>query len=99
MIYLLVLTNVMSAAVIYWLVRRQLDLIDKLQDVNDRIEESLDVLDRSYARLSKLLETPVLFDDPVVVEMVDSAKSARDAILVVANNIVEQEEDSGRPES
>lgn len=99
MIYLLAFTNAISLSIIYWLVRRQLALIDKLQDINDRVEESLDILDQSYARMSKLLETPVLFDDPVVVEMVDSAKSARDAILVVANNIVEQEEDSGRPEN
>ena len=99
MIYFLILTNLLSASIIYWLVRRQLQLIDKIEDTNDRIEESLDILDGSYNKLSKLLETPVLFDDPIVVEMVDSAKLARDAILVVANNIVEQEEDSGRPEA
>lgn len=99
MIYLLALTNVISLSIVYWLVRRQLTFIDKLEDINDRVEESLDILDQSYNRLSRLLETPVLFDDPVVVEMVESAKSARDAILVVANNIVEQEEDSGRPEN
>jgi len=98
MIYLLLVTNVLSLATVYWLVRKNLRVIDALEEVNDRIEESLDILDNSYAKLSKLLETPVLFDDPVVVEMVESAKSARDAILVVANKIVEQEEESERPE-
>lgn len=99
MTYFFIATIVSMTTVIYWLVKRQLRLIEKLEDINEKVEESLDVLDQSYARLSKLLETPVLFDDPIVVEMIESAKSARDAILVVANNIVEKEEDSARPEA
>ena len=99
MTYFFIVTIVSMMIVIYWLVKRQLRLIEKLEDINEKVEESLDVLDQSYARLSKLLETPVLFDDPIVVEMIESAKSARDAILVVANNIVEKEEDSARPEA
>jgi hypothetical protein len=59
MIYLLLVTNVLSLATVYWLVRKNLRVIDALEEVNDRIEESLDILDNSYAKLSKLLETPV----------------------------------------
>jgi hypothetical protein len=62
--------------------------IDQLEDLTEKIEESLDVLDYSYGRMSKLLETPVAFDDPVAIELVQSAKNARDAMLLVANNIV-----------
>jgi len=87
-IYVLALTNVLLVAGFAWLARRHLLALERLDEVNEKVEESLDVLDSSYNRLSRLLETPVLFDDPIVVEMLQSAKNARDSILVVANVIV-----------
>jgi hypothetical protein len=64
--------------------------LERFDDLNERVEESLDILDKNYTRLSNLLETPVLLDDPIAVEMVQTARAARDSMLVVANIVTEQ---------
>lgn len=93
MIYLLVFTNVLTLWGLVSIIKRHLKTVEDFDDLNDRIEASLDVLDQNYSRLSKLLETPVLFDDPIAVEMVQTAKSARDSMLVVANVITQKSEE------
>ena len=67
-----------------------MQVLDQMEELTESVEESLDILDFSYGKMSKLLETPVAVDDPVAVELVQSAKSARDAMLVVANKIVNE---------
>ena len=94
MIYLLlVVTNIITILGLSFLAKKHLEMLEKFDNLNDKIEESLDILDENYGKLSKLLETPVLFDDPIAVEMVQTAKNARDSILVVANAITNQEEE------
>jgi hypothetical protein len=67
-----------------------MQMLEQFEDLTERVEESLDVLDYSYGRMTKLLENPVAFDDPIAIELVQSAKNARDAMLVVANNVVNE---------
>lgn len=70
-------------------VQRSLVLIEKIDEINIQVEESLDIIDASYASVSKHLESPVLFDDPVVIAMIRDVKQAKDAILLVANKVTE----------
>lgn len=93
MIYLLIFTNVLSLWGLVSLVKKHLRTLEEFDDLNNRVEASLDVLDQNYARLSKLLETPVLFDDPIAIEMVQTAKSARDSMLVVANVVTQKSDE------
>ena len=53
----------------------------------DRINESLDILDASYINVSKLLNRPLLIDSPEVKYILQELRNAQESILVVANEI------------
>lgn len=90
MIYaILIITNILTLAACVLAVQRSLVLIEKIDEINVQVEESLDIIDTSYASVSKHLESPVLFDDPVVVAMIRDVKQSRDAMLLVANKVTE----------
>lgn len=93
MMYLLIFMNILSLWGLAHLIKKHLKTLEEFDDLNDRIEASLDVLDQNYSKLSKLLETPVLFDDPIAVEIVQTAKAARDSMLVVANVITQKNDE------
>jgi len=92
MIYGLIFTNILAFFSLGWLIRKHLSLLEKFDTIVEQVEESLDVIDSSYSRMANLLETPVLLDDPVVVELVQSAKNAKDSLLLVANKITINED-------
>lgn len=90
MIYaILIITNILMLVVCVLAVQRSLVLIEKIDEINIQVEESLDIIDASYASVSKHLESPVLFDDPVVIAMIRDVKQAKDAMLLVANKVTE----------
>ena len=92
MIYGLIFTNILAFFSLGWLTRKHLSLLEKFDTIVEQVEESLYVIDSSYSRMANLLETPVLLDDPVVVELVQSAKNAKDSLLLVANKITINED-------
>jgi hypothetical protein len=53
----------------------------------DAVEESLDELDKSYERISKILEIPVFFDSVEVRQVIEEIEISRAVILKVANNL------------
>jgi hypothetical protein len=53
--------------------------------VEDAVEESLKVLERSYQGVGAILETPVGSDDPYIKAVVSEIKRSHDAVLIVAN--------------
>ena len=94
MIYaILIITNILTLTACVLAVQRSLVLIEKIDEINVQVEESLDIIDTSYASVSKHLESPVLFDDPVGVAMIRDVKQARDAMLLVANKVTEPFQD------
>jgi hypothetical protein len=52
--------------------------------VQDAIEESLDVLDDTYAVISRILEIPLFYDSKEVRETLQTIGKARSSILNVA---------------
>jgi hypothetical protein len=69
--------------------------------VQDAIEESLDVLDKRYESISKILKIPLFYDSPEIKRAVDDIRKSREAILFVANQMtsIQEEEDSGNKEN
>ena len=70
-------------------VRMNLDYSDKMQEIKEATEESLDVLNTFYQRAATRAELEVMSDEPVIRELVADLKGSRDAILLVANIIVD----------
>jgi hypothetical protein len=70
--------------------------------VQDAIEESLDVLDKRYESISKILKIPLFYDSPEIKRAVEDIRKSREAILYVANqltSIQDDEEMSGDQEN
>lgn len=57
--------------------------------MEDNVSESLEELNKAYARIGRVLNYPVGSDDPFIQEVVDSLKMAQRAVLVVANRMVD----------
>jgi hypothetical protein len=70
--------------------------------IQDAIEESLDVLDKRYESISKIMKIPLFYDSPEIKRAVDDIGKSRDAILYVANqltSIQEVEDEDGDKKS
>jgi hypothetical protein len=70
--------------------------------VQDAIEQSLDVLDKRYESISKILKIPLFYDSPEIKRAVDDIRAAREAVLYVANQLTsvqEEEEEIGDKKS
>lgn len=61
--------------------------------VQDAIEESLDVLDKRYESISKIMKIPLFYDSPEIKRAVEDIGKSRDAILYVANQLTSIQED------
>ena len=85
----LIITNIASLIGLFIVTKRSLILIEKMDDISEQIEESLDIIDEAYSNVSKHLKSPVLFDDPVVTSMIRDVKNAKDAMLIIANKVTE----------
>lgn len=53
--------------------------------VQDQTEESLDILDEQYQKITYILEVPLANDSPQVREIVESLKDSRNAVLSVGH--------------
>ncbi len=87
MIFVLLTLVLILVTALVLSIRQNLALNDKIEELVDQVEESLDVLDEVHRRISRIAETPVVFDDPVVKQLMTDVKYAKHAILLVANMI------------
>ena len=55
--------------------------------IQDSVEESLDMLDEKYRKISEILERPIFFDSVEIRNVVSDIKDSRDSILRVANTM------------
>ena len=56
--------------------------------VQEAIEESLDIIDIKYSRLSKILEIPIFYNSPEVKSAIQEIEETRDALLYIAQQLV-----------
>jgi hypothetical protein len=63
-------------------------IIIRTQDV---IEESLDILDDKYAKISEILNIPIFFDSKEVRDVLYEIKGVKDSILAIAQKLTNQE--------
>ena len=66
--------------------------------VQETIEESLDILDKSYNKFNKILDIPIFYNSPEVKSVIAEIEYSRDSLLYIANQLVgkneiEKEED------
>ena len=62
-------------------------------DFQDSVEDSLDLIDLKYNRMSKVLETPIFFDSIEVRQVVSDIKDVRQSLLKIAVMLTENSKD------
>jgi len=62
--------------------------------VQEAIEESLDIIDTKYSKLSKILEIPIFYNSPEVKSAIQEIEETRDALLYIANQLVNSQEEN-----
>ena len=72
-----------------WSVKKNLEFSEKFESIIEQIERSLDLLDSCYQRAATRSKLEVLSDEPVVRELLEDIQVTRDAILLVANLMIE----------
>ena len=55
--------------------------------VQDSVEDSLDILDKRYASISRVLQIPLFYDSPEIKRVHEDIKACKDTVLQVANLI------------
>ena len=85
----LTLLCIALGAGLFFSLRLNLQNADKIEEIRGRVEQSLDVLDTFYQRAVSRAELEIMLDEPVVRELVADLKASRDAILLVANLIID----------
>ena len=98
MAYFFAFTTLLFLVLLCLSVRRNFQQADKLDELGDQVNESLDVLDECYSRIAKVAEHDVMSDEPLVRELMSDIRSARGAVLLVANKLVtfDYEEDDSK---
>lgn len=81
--FLLLIVSGIAGVSIYGNVK----LARKVFTIEDQTNHSLDILDNVYSRLSHASTIPVMHDEPVIKQVVNDIKEARDAVLLIANKI------------
>ena len=89
MIYFLILVLVFLSALLALSIRKNLYLQEKIENISESLEESLDVLDLVYQRIVTKTQLEVLSDDPIVRELAQDLKISRDSVHAIANLILD----------
>ena len=55
--------------------------------MQDAIENSLDLIDKKYDSISKVLDIPIFYDSPEVKRVLADLKDAKNSLLYVANTL------------
>lgn len=82
----------------YYSVKKNLELIETLEQTMEQIEQSAEILDYYYKRLDKKARLEVFSDDPTIKELIEDMKQSRKAVLEItkqltgANSAVEEKE-------
>lgn len=87
MIYFVIFLLILLGIAVYFCVKFAMIIIN-MQEV---IEESLDILDEKYAKISEILNIPIFFDSKEVRDVLREIKGVKDSILLIAQKLTNQE--------
>ena len=83
MIYFVIFLLILLGIAVYFCYKFAMIIIN-MQEV---IEESLDILDEKYAKISEILNIPIFFDSKEVRDVLREIKGVKDSILLILINL------------
>jgi len=81
-----------STALLVRSTKNSLQIIEKLDDLEEQLDLSLKILEEKHKRLEAKSKTEVFFDDPVVKDLVKDITDCRDAVSAIIKNFDDKEE-------
>ncbi len=85
--YIIAILCILLGIAVYFCLKFAMIIIN----VQEVIEESLDILDEKYAKISEILNIPIFFDSKEVRDVLFEIKGVRDSILTIAQRLTNQE--------
>jgi hypothetical protein len=85
--YIVIILCILLGIAVYFCLKFAMIIIN----VQEVIEESLDILDEKYAKISEILNIPIFFDSKEVRDVLFEIKGVRDSILTIAQRLTNQE--------
>ena len=86
--------SIFSSYVLYRSVKRNLELLELVEETNEKIEEAVETLDFYYKRLDKKSKIDLFLDDPTVRELVDDVKQARKTVSLISESLTGDKNDT-----
>lgn len=87
MIIFLMIVITLLLGLVFFLTFKLLRFNDMHDEIRDQVDQSLDIIDDCYGRISAVAEMPVMFDDPVVHQLLSDIKLTKHSLLLIANKI------------
>lgn len=72
---------------LYHSVKRNLELLERLEEVVTQTEESLDILDECYKKFYEKSKVDIFIDEPIVKDLINDINNTKDAVLLIANKL------------
>lgn len=83
MYYLVAVLIVLLTLAVYYSIKFAIILIE----MQEAIEDSLDVIDEKYNKISKILEIPVFYESNEIKLVLQNLQDTRNSLLYVANRL------------
>ena len=85
-------TSIALAAGLYHSVKKNLELIETLEDLSELMGSCTQDLDYCYKRIDRKLKLELLSDDPIVKELVEDMRQARQAVASISERLTNEKE-------
>ena len=69
-------------------IRKNLELNDQREELVTTIEEALDMLESCYGNIAHAAQLDVLSDEPVIRDLLNDIKRAKNAVMLIASKVV-----------
>jgi len=91
MIYFLSFSLILTLFFLFVSIRKNLELLEKIESIEDQVEESVDILDEYYKIIDAKSKTEVFFDEPLVKSLIQDINGCKNAVVLVSNKLYSEQ--------
>ena len=84
---------VLSITALYYSIKRNLELLEIVENSNLQIDESIEQLELIYKRLEKKSKLELFSDEPAIRELVEDLKQAKKVVTSISNALIGEKSD------
>ena len=76
------------SACLFVSIAKNLKQMEKLEELGNQVDQSIDVLDQTLSSLINVSQTPLLSDEPTVKMLIETVRSSIDSVKLVQAKLV-----------